>query len=724
MVCKIWIIKMLIVLSVLTIFEWLAFPALTNSAADIKVDPKLTDIPIDIHFPTDIKVPVEVEKPIDIKQQSQINPIDIRFKPFEIDSVLLIKRAAVRWGSFIGAKVSTPPVVSAEGTIYLAAENKMLYAVNTDGSIKWSILLGGNPYTVPVIGPDGTIYVNTWEDHKLVAITAGGKKKWEYVKEGANVKNEGIVFPPPVIGSDGTVYTGGSESDKKLYAITPNGIKKWDFVTPTLVRAIALGGDGTIYVSSESRGTTGLYALNPNGSQKSEFKPQKGLISAPNYIKIGIEGTIYAADNWMFRAFNPDGSQKWYSQELLYNIKSMSIGTDGTIYAGNGSILYAIGPDGNVKWKTDTEYATVQGWDITYPVKLTLGNVAIGPDGTIYATDFLNKDKKYKSNNVKYTLKGRNADGLVVWNFPDDVIITYPPAFGIDGTVYAVSGENLYALGTVGASSIILDKKALDLQAGGSALLTATIIPEKATNKQVKWSSSDSTVAAVDETGKVTGIAAGIAKITVTAEDGGFMAECVVTVAPTTNPPVTLPATPRPELPFSDIEGHWAKQNIIKAVELHVANGYQDFTFRPDGSVTRAEFAVFLMNGMKPAADGAKLAFTDQDKIGEWAVKAVSQALQLGIVSGYPDGTFRPDASITHAEMIAMVIRASGLPVNEQAQSGFADDADIPAWAKGAAAAAKQSGIADFMRDNRFAPDNKATRAEAVTAILNMLGKK
>jgi hypothetical protein len=74
--------------------------------------------------------------------------------------------------------------------------------------------------------------------------------------------------------------------------------------------------------------------------------------------------------------------------------------------------------------------------------------------------------------------------------------------------------------------------------------------------------------------------------------------------------------------------------------------------------------------------------------------------------------------------MIVMVVRASGLPVHDLAQSGFADDADIPDWAKGAAATARQSGITDFMRDNRFTPDNKATRAESVTTILNMLGKK
>ncbi len=249
-------------------------------------------------------------------------------------------------------------------------------------------------------------------------------------------------------------------------------------------------------------------------------------------------------------------------------------------------------------------------------------------------------------------------------------------------------------------------------------MLTAAVVPDAALNKKVKWTSSDSTVAKVDSEGKVTGIEPGTAKITVTTEDGGFIAVCVVTVTLSSKPAASQ------DLPFSDIADHWAKANIIKAVELRIANGYPDFTFRPDGNVTRAEFAVLLMNGMKPAAEGAKLAFEDQDKIGEWAVKAVSQAVQLGIVSGYPDGTFQPDSNITHAEMIAMVVRASGLPVDEKAQSGFADDTDIPAWAKGAAAAAKKSGIADFMRDNRFAADNKTTRAEAVTAILAMLGKK
>jgi hypothetical protein len=104
--------------------------------------------------------------------------------------------------------------------------------------------------------------------------------------------------------------------------------------------------------------------------------------------------------------------------------------------------------------------------------------------------------------------------------------------------------------------------------------------------------------------------------------------------------------------------------------------------------------------------------------------KSGCAGVQLGIISGYPDGTFRPDKSITHAEMIVMVLKASGLPIDENAKTNYVDDANIPIWAKGAAAAAKQSGITDYIKDNQFAPNAMATRAEAVTAVLNILKKK
>ena len=85
-------------------------------------------------------------------------------------------------------------------------------------------------------------------------------------------------------------------------------------------------------------------------------------------------------------------------------------------------------------------------------------------------------------------------------------------------------------------TGVTLNKSTLTLKVGASETLTATIAPADATNKNVTWASSDAAVATVDASGKVTGVAAGTATITVTTEDGGKTATCQVTVKANTVP--------------------------------------------------------------------------------------------------------------------------------------------------------------------------------------------
>ncbi|WP_341279729.1 InlB B-repeat-containing protein [Paenibacillus sp. FSL H8-0537] len=181
---------------------------------------------------------------------------------------------------------------------------------------------------------------------------------------------------------------------------------------------------------------------------------------------------------------------------------------------------------------------------------------------------------------------------------------------------------------------------------------------------------------------------------------------------------------PKPTINFSDISAHWAKASIKQAVSSGIVTGYQDGTFKPDKTVTRAEFAVMLMNALKTQGAGAVLTFTDTAKIGSWAQKAVAQAVQAGIINGYEDGTFRPTGEITRAEMAAMIAGALGKYSEANATAtSFADDKDIPAWAKAAVAYVKQASIVQGKGDNQFAPGDHATRAEAVTVLLNMLAQ-
>lgn len=108
----------------------------------------------------------------------------------------------------------------------------------------------------------------------------------------------------------------------------------------------------------------------------------------------------------------------------------------------------------------------------------------------------------------------------------------------------------------------------------------------------------------------------------------------------------------------------------------------------------------------------------------DWARDDIAAAVKLGIIQGYPDGTFRPNNKITHAEMIVTVVRAAGLDTSGAGKTMFADDGAIPEWAKPAVAAAESAGIIfGGIVDNRFLPQTNSTRAEAASAIVRMLYK-
>jgi hypothetical protein len=175
---------------------------------------------------------------------------------------------------------------------------------------------------------------------------------------------------------------------------------------------------------------------------------------------------------------------------------------------------------------------------------------------------------------------------------------------------------------------------------------------------------------------------------------------------------------------ISDISGHWAEANIKLAVSSGIVSGYPDGTFKPNHTVTRAEFAVMLMNSLKTQGEGAQLTFTDTAKIGSWAQKSVAQAVQAGIIKGFEDGTFRAEAEITRPEMAMMMASALSLAIQSDTVTDFADDKSIPAWAKGAVAAVKKLGIVEGKGANEFDPNAKTTRAEAITGLLKMLAQK
>lgn len=178
-------------------------------------------------------------------------------------------------------------------------------------------------------------------------------------------------------------------------------------------------------------------------------------------------------------------------------------------------------------------------------------------------------------------------------------------------------------------------------------------------------------------------------------------------------------AVDKPAASYEDTAGHWAEKLIRQAAKLGIVSGYPDGSFRPEGTVTRAEFSIMLMNALKPAGAGAEPSFADPIPV--WAQQAVGLAVSAGIVNGYEDGTFRPAASISRAELAVMIARAAGFAQAEAAAASFADEEAIPVWAQAAASAIRQAGIVEGRGGNLFAPNDTATRAEAVTVVMKLL---
>jgi hypothetical protein len=119
----------------------------------------------------------------------------------------------------------------------------------------------------------------------------------------------------------------------------------------------------------------------------------------------------------------------------------------------------------------------------------------------------------------------------------------------------------------------------------------------------------------------------------------------------------------------TDVVGTTYEGSVGKLVALGIIQGYEDGTFKPDQNITRAEFAKIAcyVVGQQAAADLAKgnTKFTDV-KSDNWASGYINVASQNGMIKGYPDKTFKPNANVSYAEAITILVRALGMgPVVE-----------------------------------------------------------
>lgn len=182
------------------------------------------------------------------------------------------------------------------------------------------------------------------------------------------------------------------------------------------------------------------------------------------------------------------------------------------------------------------------------------------------------------------------------------------------------------------------------------------------------------------------------------------------------------------EIP-QDAKYHWARADIERAREEGWVTGYPDGTFRPDASVTRAEFVKMLgvvyANWVRILAPTV---FSDSNDHWVALTGYLQEAIEAGIIrpSEYPDGRFEPDRSITRSEVALMLARTNvwhndtflwSIATEDSELPAFPDVAGLPSEVRQAISGLSGAGVIRGFPDNTFRGDATTTRAEAVVLI-------
>lgn len=172
---------------------------------------------------------------------------------------------------------------------------------------------------------------------------------------------------------------------------------------------------------------------------------------------------------------------------------------------------------------------------------------------------------------------------------------------------------------------------------------------------------------------------------------------------------------------FPDVStDYWVAKPISLLAMQNIITGYPDKTFKPEGNITRAEMCTLLMKsktGIKDNLIGSNAKAVKFSDVGSrhWAANHIDQAAKLGVVKGYPDGSFKPKANITRAEGLAMIVRFAG--IEKLVYNTEFSDVNKKHWAASTISGAKKAGLLKYLKSKNFKPNKKLTRAETVEML-------
>ncbi|SET70023.1 S-layer homology domain-containing protein [Natronincola peptidivorans] len=165
----------------------------------------------------------------------------------------------------------------------------------------------------------------------------------------------------------------------------------------------------------------------------------------------------------------------------------------------------------------------------------------------------------------------------------------------------------------------------------------------------------------------------------------------------------------------NDFDDHWASEIINKWMKEGLISGYPDGSFRPNNPITRAEFMV-LTNKAFAFVEEVTISFEDVNEK-DWFTPAIKRGIAARYISGYPDGSMGPNNPISRQETAVVLTKIMDLSINPYRAESFSDAASIQNWSKGYIGAVAVSGFMSGYPDGSFKPATAITRAEALVVL-------
>jgi hypothetical protein len=612
--------------------------------------------------------------------------------------------------------------VSPDGASVFAASNGEGVFRSTDGET-WTAANEGlsnlSVYTVavsPRFASDSTVFAGTNGDG-IFKSTDGGDT-WDPVNKGLSYRYISSIAIAPTSEETPTIFTGTNGGGVYKSTVTDDGTMGWARITaglPTsvIVRSIAFSpdyaADSTVFVAvADTSNTLGEVYRSANGGDSWERdNSDLGFVSAvavsPNF---STDHTVFASTiRGIYKSV--DGGVNWTSCNTGFATSfamSSHYGSDSTIYAGTNGGAYK-STNGGLNWASAS--AGLNWIDPkTGNTKSTVLTLAISPAGNaVYAGTFGGGVFTTASPTIDRTDKkwelpaGGDSGGQPGDNGsgggggggggdsqpPQDIIVPNAPT-GLKAAAIKTEIDltwNANADQDLAGYNVYRSEGSLDpVKINGSLVITPSFSDTQVLGKTVyKYY-----VTAIDKAGNESNKSA-VAEAALTDVLGA----------------VTFSDTPA---------SAWYKPFISKLVTGKIISGFPDGTFRPNESITRAEFAKMICLAMKwNVVTPAKSSFTDV-AANHWARGYIETAKAHGAITGYPDGTFGPSSRITRAEIATIIAKTLRLG------AGSTSLWDVKgSWAKNYIGSCVKAGIISGYTDGTFKPAGRATRAEGAKMV-------